>query len=356
MNIVRRYIARELISAWLMMTLIFGAVFSLLMLIDEIDQVNERYTVAQVLLFLIRTLPTRVVDLAPVCALLGTLVALGNLSRHSEIIVLRACGVSELKIVAGTWLPIVVMVVLIALFSEFVAAPLHQQAETEKQVLRSGRLELLPGQGLWATDRDRFVNVRSFRLGHIPQGIELFQFDESGQLLHYLFGREAELTGDRQWTLKGVRHKELKKGVLRTRSEKQLDIGPFWLQEELPVLALSPTGMAPSALFEYIDYLDSTGQNSERFRFVLWQKLVVPLATAAMVLLAAPIGTGLRHSRGGGVGAQLALGAIVGIGFYMLSQIFYNTGLILGLPAPLVALLPTGLIAAAGSWLLARKA
>ncbi len=355
MSILNRYLMRELLGAWLLMTLIFSAVFTLLLLLDEIDQVNERYTIGHAFLFLLKTLPTRIVDLAPVSVLLGTLLALGNLARHSEIIVMRTSGVSLRDMVRGMLPPVVGLVALLYLFSEYVAAPLHFQAETEREVVRSGRVDLLAGEGLWSNDGNRFINVRALRLGHIPQGIEVFHFDESGALLRYLRGREAEVTGDRAWTLQGVQRKDMVNDVLRTRWERSLDIGEFWLPEELPVLAQSPAGMAPSALWEYIRYLESTEQNSERFRFVFWQRITVPLAAAAMALLAAPIGAGLRNARGGTAGTQLAIGAMVGIAFYTASQITYNAGLIYGLPASFVALLPVVLVAGAGLWLLSRE-
>ena len=344
MRVLRAYLARELLLGWFLAILVLTAVFTLLLLIDEVDKVSERYTINHALRYLLGTLPQRIIDLAPVSGLLGTLIALGNLARHSELIIMRGAGLSLAALVRNLSVPILALVVALYLLTEYVAAPMFLQAEIERQVARSGKLNLLDSSGLWANDGNRFILVSELHLGQIPQGIEVFNFDSQGRLLSAIQGREAQVSEARKWTLIDVVRKETVNDRLTTTHQASLDIGAVWSEQELPVLALSPAGMSPSDLNEYIDHLDNTGQRSDRMRLVLWQKITLPLSAAAMILLAAPIGAGLGSVRSGNFGLQLALGALLGVGFYMLSQIIHNAGLLLGLPAPLVAGVPLALV------------
>ena len=355
MRLIRRYLSAELLKNWLLVTLVLSAVFALILFIEEVGRTNERYTALHALSYIALSAPQRAIDLAPVSVLLGTLMALGSLARYSETTVILASGVSVPRLVASMWLPLLLAVIVVGASTEYLAAPLLQRAETERAVVKSGKLDLLDGGGLWANDGGKFINVRNLRLGRIPSGIDLFEFDSSGRLIRGIHGAEAEVSGERRWTLKDVQRKDLVDGQLQTTHLPSLDIGPFWSQEELPVLAQSPAGMKPSALAEYVSYLESTGQNAHRFRLVLWQKLTNPLAVAVMILFAAPIGIGSPSSRSASFGLKLTLGAMFGIGFYMLTQIVYNAGMLFDLPAPLVALGPPSAILLCAIFLLLRR-
>lgn len=344
MRILRRYIARQLVFGWVMVLVVLTAIFTLLLLIDEMDRVTERYTIVHALSYLLGSLPQRALDLTPVSALLGTLITLGNMARYSELVVMRSAGIAQTTLLKFLLVPVSCLVLLLYFVTEYVAAPLYLQAEMERQVTRTGKLDLLASSGLWANSGNRFIFVRKLHLGYVPQGVEVFHFDDNGELITAIRGREARVSASRKWTLRDVVQKQRDHESLRTTRSGELDIGAFWSENELPVLALSPTGMSPARLFEYVEHLEDTDQPNNRLNLVLWQKLTLPLNAAAMVFLAAPIGAGLGNLRSGSFGLQLALGAVLGVSFYMVSQVIYNAGLILGAPAPLVACVPLFLL------------
>ena len=84
------------------------------------------------------------------------------------------------------------------------------------------------------------------------------------------------------------------------------------------------------------------------------ERIALPLTAAAMVLLATPVSAQLGSRRGSAVGVNLAVGALIGIGFYLGSQILFALGTLLGLPPLLVALLPALAITACAVLLLRR--
>jgi lipopolysaccharide export system permease protein len=236
--------------------------------------------------------------------------------------------------------PTAVLVVLLALASELVVAQLHHRAETMRTVLRSGNLDLLEGRGLWSRTDDRFVNVRELRVGQMPGQIRVFELAADGSLARAIEAERAELMPDRRWRLLGVRVKEWQQGRPVTSAPESLDLGPFWDESELPVLGQSLAAMPPSALYRYAEHLRATGQNDESVRMAFWERLALPLSAGAMVLLSAVIGIGFGSTRSAAFGLRVLGGAVIGAGFYLLTQILRTGGQLLGLEQAVVALLP----------------
>jgi len=354
MRRIDRYIAWQLLKDWMLVWMVISAIFSLLAIVDELDHVQYKYQTTDVVRYILYTLPQRSMDLVPVIVLLGTILALARLNKNSEIIAMRAAGMPLTRFFRAVAIPALLLVMLLYSVSEYVAAPLYQKAEAEKSIARTGRANLLRGKGLWSVDGYRFFNVRTLRHGKIPSDIYLFQFAADGRLLNFVYAASAKPSNDRKWKLLKATQKTLKNGELKTTFRKQLATGPFWSPEELPVLPLPITGMTLTGLYDYVEYLRSTDQSWQRAEQLFWQKIALPLTAGAMVLLATPIGASLRSQRGTAFGRNLAIGAGLGIGFFLLIQIINTSSSLIGLPPAVVAFTPTALVLAATGWLFAR--
>lgn len=349
-----RYIAGKLLGGWILVWLIMSSIFGLLAFVDEIERITEQYTVVDALKFVLYTLPQRSLDLAPVTILLGSIVALAALNKNSEIIAMRTSGMSRRRFSAAVAMPAAALVIALYLVSEFVAAPLYQQAELQKTLIRSRQPNLLTGKGLWSNSERRFLNVRTLKNLQIPRNIYLYEFDKNGRLINFIYADSARLANSRRWDLQGVTQKALHDGTLSTKKLSSLEMGPFWSREELPSLPFSTAGMTPSNLYEYADHLKSTHQLADRIEQLFWQRIALPLTTGAMVLLAVPIGAGIGNARSNTFGRNLATGAGVGIIFYLASQLIQGSAGGIHLPAAVIAFLPVTLVLTAAAILIKR--
>lgn len=349
-----RYVGWSLVKGWILVWLIMSAIFSLLAFVDELERTGGPYQVADAVLFILYTLPQRSMDLVPVIVLLGSLLALAGLNKNSEIIAMRASGMSVRRMFRAVAVPALLLVAALYAMYEYAAAPLYQEAETRKALVREGKANMLKGMGLWSASDGRFFNVRSLQHGAVPTGIYLYQFAPDGRLLDFVYSSSAEPAKDRKWRLIDAWHKTLTEDELRTEHEDQLDMGPFWSSEELPILPLSITGMTLTGLYAYTNHLITTGQKADRVEQLLWQKIALPLTAGAMVLLATPVGAGLGARRSTAFGKNLAIGAGVGILFYLATQIINTGGALLDIPPAVVAFIPVVLVALAAGALFYR--
>jgi lipopolysaccharide export system permease protein len=354
MGLLDRYIAWKLLKGWVLVWLVMTSIFTLLGFVEELERTTERYQVVDAIRFILYTLPQRSMDLAPVIALLGSLLAFAGLNKSSELIAIRAAGVSVSRFLRSVAIPTLILVAALYAVSEFLAAPLFQQAETEKTLIRSGKANLLKGKGLWSNSGYRFFNVRTLKHSLVPTSIYLYEFTPEGHLQHFAFAHRAQLTDSRRWDLMDVRQKTLDGDQLKSRHLPNLEMGPFWSREELPVLPLSTAGMTPTGLYEYSDYLKSTDQLSDRIEQVFWQKVALPLTTGAMVFLAVPIGASVGTTRSSTFGKNLAIGAGVGILFYLLSQLIQTGASMAEIPPALAVFLPVMLVLGVAGGLINR--
>jgi len=355
MSCLDRYIAASLMKGWSLVLVIMLALFSLFVFVVELDHVDNRYRVLNALRYVLLTMPQRGLDLSPAIFLLGTLAALAALAKHNELIGMLSTGVTRVRLVRCVAVPAILLVTLLALFSEFVSAPLYQLAETQRSSIRNNNADSLDGKGLWSKDGLRTINVRKLRLGRIPTGIDLYEFKPDGSLKTAIHASHADLApGSRQWTLVDVQYKAWTDGRESSRHLEKLDLGPFWLSRELPALSISTAGMSLAGLHEYIGYLSDTGQPAGAYQLAFWQKASMPLTAGMMVMLAVPIGADARPQRGAAFGRRMVTGAMIGILFYLGTQLIQAGGMLLGLDAALIALTPVLILLITSAFLFSR--
>jgi lipopolysaccharide export system permease protein len=102
---------------------------------------------------------------------------------------------------------------------------------------------------------------------------------------------------------------------------------------EQPINSLSPTD-----LYQYLNYLRTSEQATERFEMIFWQKSTLPVTVIVMMLCSFPFVFGsLRNSS---TGKRIVLATIAGFAFHLFSQSLVNLGLLLDINPLLTTLMP----------------
>ncbi len=353
--ILARYIAWNLTKGWLLVLLVLGAVFGLIAFIDQLDQSRLDYGTLAAARYTLFTLPNQLVALAPVIALLGTIVALASMDRYNELTIVSCTGYPLGQLLRAVLLPTFFFMLLLWALMEFGTPQLQQTAEHRRNELRFGGETWIPGGGLWSTDGRRYIHLRKLSASGEPGNVTLFEFDEQGALTRSLRAYRADVDNNRRWRFHNAREKRLQDGMLVTKQHKEpYTVENLWSKNELPSVTLEADSMTLSVLHSYTEYLDSINQPSAKYEHTYWQKLLMPITVFAMVLLATPISASISAGRDRSFGFNLGVGALVGIFFYLGAQIIYAAGQILALSVPLVALAPAVIITCVALVLLRR--
>jgi lipopolysaccharide export system permease protein len=351
--ILDRYVGMGVVRGYLVVMLVLVIVFSLLTFVEDLDDVGKgRYRLADSVAFVALTTPHRVVDLMPVVALLGSVVALGALAAGHELVALQAAGVSPLRIAWSVLRPGLLVIVASLLIAEFVAPPLDKLAHVRRGRALSATVAQRFGDTLWSRDGRRFLQVR-----HVPDAsrlldVRLYEFDEVGNLTTYTRARAADVRDSGGWVLRDVEQKVKGPDGFSTTRLPQLSVAPALTSAEIDRLVLPPSTLALSELRAYVGYLRTSGQDAARYELALWRKLSTPLATCAMTLVAVPFVLGFL--RLASAGQRMVLGSLVAMAFYLGSQILERAGLLFHLGAPLTTLGPSGAAFGLALWLFRR--
>ena len=354
MRTLQRYLAGQLIRAWSLVFLVLAAVFGLLGFIQELERVTSNYDAIEVAKYTLLSLPQRVLGLAPVMALLGTIIALASMEKTNELTVIRSIGVSLRRFLGTIAIPTLALMAMLWLSLEFIAAPLHQQGEELRYNLRNRNPDVIPDGGVWAKSGKRYVHLGKMLHGYVPGDIDLYEFGDDGQLLRALHASKAIVNPDRRWTFEDVRKKEMVDGKLQTTYEPELEIANMWSPQELPTITLTDESMALTVLYGYSQHLKSNGRSYQRYLSAFWQRLIMPLTVAAMILLAIPVSISLGSGRNASFGIKMGMGAAAGILFYLGAQVVFALGLLLHLSIPMVSVVPTVIVALCAGILLAK--
>jgi lipopolysaccharide export system permease protein len=211
MKTLQRYVGRDVLLATL---LIFGALLALFAFFDLIHELGDvgrgDYTISRALLYVTLQLPSRLYELFPVAALIGTLFAIAQLVGNSEYTVMRASGMSLSQM---GWSVLRVGIPLAAatfLAGEYVAPPAERIAQT---VRASGNETRVVAQqfesGFWFKQDLTFVNIRTVLADMTLTGIRMYEFGDDLRLKAVRVAQSGTFVGNGQWKLENVESTEI---------------------------------------------------------------------------------------------------------------------------------------------------
>ncbi len=354
MNLIARYLLKEVFFAAGFVFLALLVLFSFFDLINELGQLGRgKYGLTQAGLYVLLNMPGHVYEIMPIAALIGTLFALSRLVMNSEFAVMRVSGVSNWKLsaylgAAGLALALVALGVgeLVAPRSEQAAQKLKLRA-TKSVVAQAFR------SGLWVKDGSAFVNVREVQPDSSLHDIRIYEFNDKWELVDITGAQRGIWQDGQNWLLKKVTDTSFSTEGIRVSSESQRQWKSVLSPDILSVLLIAPEKMATPVLLKYIQHLKENRQKAARYEMALWSKLLYPLATPVMMLLALPFA--FHSPRSGGINLKIFLGIMAGLGFHLSNRLIAHVGLLNDWPAALTALLPPiiflGLALGALKWL-----
>ena len=312
------------------------------------------YDIWQAVAFTGLTIPKDIETFFPMAALLGALMALGNLASRSELVVMQAAGFSRFKIgmaVMKTALPLVLLTMVIG---EWGIPQTEQFARDMRARALSGGSMLSMKNGVWAKDGNNFVFVRRVTDDAKLNDIYIYTFDQHRNLAELKHANQASYSEDEsKWTLRQVNHSMISKDEITTSNRLSEKWETNLTPDKLGAVSLRPTSLSISGLYNYISFLRETGQDVSRFELTFWRKIFQPVSVGVMMLLALSFIFGSLRSVT--AGARIVTGICFGFLFYVVNEIFGQMSVVYNMPAVFGALMPSLLFIVMIWWLLSRK-
>lgn len=346
-----RYIGSTVFLAIIAVLGVISGLALLFAFIDELNDISGAYTLWSAASYVVLTAPQRIYDMLPMAALIGCLVGLGTLASNSELTVIRAAGVSIRRIVWAVMKPMLVLMLIGLLVGEYVAPWTSSMAQANRALAQSVGKAQSSKHGLWHRQGNEFIHVNAVQPGGKLVGVTRYVFDDKQRLLGSSFARQA-LYQDGYWQLEDIVYTDLQE---RSSSIKQayterwdVEISP----QLLNTVVMEPDNLPISGLWQYAHYLQEQGLNANQYWLAFWVKVLQPLVTAALVLMAISFVFGPLRSVT--LGQRVFTGVVVGFVFRIAQDLLGPASLVFGF-APIVAvILPALICAGFGFWLLRR--
>jgi lipopolysaccharide export system permease protein len=338
MKLLDRHIGTAVAGSIGLVLLVLLSLDSFFRLMRELNQVGEgNYTYLEMLLYLALTTPHRIVEFFPVAALLGAITGLGMLASHNELVVMRAAGVSILRIAGSVMKTGLLFIVAVMLLSEYVVPGAEQFAESRRTQMLARQTALKTDNGFWSRDERSFVNIRDISpVGEVGD-ITIYEFDEQHRLRTSTHANKAVYENE-QWVLRGITQSDISVKAIKSRSFERAQWDSILSPALLNIVLIDPLRISIRDLYSYSIYLRENRQDATRYELALWSRLFMPVAIAVMLLLAVPFVFGPLRSVS--IVQRILVGFLVGLAFFLVNQAFNHLGVVYNIPPLLSASLP----------------
>ena len=343
MRVVAGYLMRTIVGGTGLTLLVLLALAGFIEFVGQLDDTGEgSYTTFGALLYTTLRMPLLAVDMLPVATLVGALLGLGALAGNSELIAMRAAGISATRLAVTVALTGILIAAGGAVVAEYLAPPMDQFARKYRTAARNESSQS-GSRNTWVRDGDTIFNVESDEAQLRFGGIYVFELASAGELAAVGHARQAELATAEGWALQNFGETRFTEGTISATSVPR-HLQRFNVDAELlGIAALRPRSLSMSGLSAYLSYLAGNGLDTRAYETELWRRIGDVSAVVAMPVLA--IGFVFGSLRRSGAGARLLLGVLIGLAYFLVSRTLASSGQVYALEPALVGLLPALLLA-----------
>ena len=327
--ILARYLSRKLALSF---ALLFGVFAGMLVLLDMVEQVrrlsDHSVGFAQIIRLALLNAPQTLYQITPLVMVLASMTVFLGMSRSSELVVMRAAGLSGLRMMV---VPVVATMVAGAVYVTVMSPLVASSSREYQRVLAQLRGDVMTAvtvarDGLWLRQGLEGGQVVIHANGASPDGTALsdvsflvfaHDLERGGGAVRRLHAHEARLTSG-AWALYSVKDWNLgaenPEAAAETHARLALptDLTPSQIRDSFARPGAIPLWELPA----FIRALERAGFAALEHRIWLQMELALPLLLAGMMLLAA--GSSMHMARAGGAGLRALATILAGFALFFL--------------------------------------
>ncbi len=297
------------------LTRTFGLLAALLLILQTLDLLSESgailahpgNTQAQVWAYVGLRAPQIIAFLLPFSVLLGTILTLITMNQNSEVIALKAAGLSAHQVLAPLLVASLGVAAVSFVFNERIVTRATATLDQWKDV-DYGALPIDRGErtNVWVRDGDDLVAVQQVRgRGEQTRLGNVTVYDRTGgELVAIIRAPQGRHAGN-GWAIGPTTRFDVATGKLSDLGT--VKVAPGVRPDQFTLGSVNPDGLAWGSLRSAIGDLRDAGRPTKSLEGTLWHKLSGPLSAVLMPLLGAVAAFGIARS------GQLFLRAVVGM-------------------------------------------
>jgi LPS export ABC transporter permease LptG/LPS export ABC transporter permease LptF len=313
--------------------------------------------------YLLNLTPSMIYQITPLSVLIAVLVTFGMFNRSSELIAMKATGISIYRLV----IPVIVISAALAgalfAFDQFYLPQANRKQEALRNIIkgkpaqttlnpdqkwiigqqRAGEPERVFYYQFFAPDQNAFANISLFELD--PKTFAVIKRIYAERAVWNADEHVWDFENGWERTMSGANVDNFREFQSATFAEVREEPGYFKKE------SLQSQEMNFGQLERYIGDLQQSGFDTMRLRVQLYHKLAYPLVTIVMAVLAVPFALSMGR-RGSLTGVAWAVG--IALGYWVVAGLFDAMGDVNYLPSAIAAWSPDILFGLTGGYLLLR--
>jgi lipopolysaccharide export system permease protein len=338
----------------------FGILAGLVLVLQALDLLGESGKIlaipgngdAEVWRYMSLRVPEIIARFLPFSVLLGTILTLITMNQNSEIVALKASGLSAHQVLAPLILASVGIAGISFTFNERIVARATSTLD-QWQKVNYGPLPIDRGErsNVWVRTDDDLIEVDQIKgRGDAAQlgGITLYERDR-GSLRAIVTAPRGWRSGD-GWAIGPARRFDVATGKITQVG--QMIIARGVTPDQFTLSTVDADGMTFGQLRAAIDDLSAAGRPTKSLEGALWHKLSGPLSSVLMPLLGAVAAFGIARS--GKLFVRAVIGMALGFAYFVADNFALAMGNLGAYPPFLAAWAPFLLFLLIGEAVLIR--
>lgn len=309
---------------------------------------------AELMKYVSLRVPQLVSRFLPYSVLLATIITLATFNQNSEVIAMKAAGLSAHQILA----PLVLAALLLAGLSFLFNERLVTRATATLKAWEASEFGPVPEDpsvraNVYLNDGTDVLlasTVAGSGAGTVMRGVTFYERDEAGMITRQIRGSVA------RWADPGWRLEEPRVFDVGPAEARALDgpvvVAPGVTLDQVALRQVDPDAEPLRPLARSIEALKTAGRRTAELEAKWWHKISGPLSAVLMPLLGAVAGFGLARS--GHLFARAVIGMALGFAFFVVDNAALAMGSFGGYPPLLAAWAPFVLFFLIGETVLIR--
>jgi len=302
----------------------FAILFALVLVLQTLDLLSETgnilampgNTQAQVWTYVSLRAPQIISFLLPFCVLLGTILTLITMNQNSEVVALKAAGLSAHQVLAPLLVASMAVAVVSFVFNDRIVSRATATL-TQWQNVNYGPMPIDRGDraNVWVRDGDDLIQVDQVRgrgTGAQLGGVTLYD-RTGGNLQSIIRAARGVYARGGGWRIGPATRFDVASG--QQVAMPSIVIGRGVRPDQFTLASVNADGLSFGALRAAIADLAESGRPTKALEGSLWHKLSGPLSAVLMPLLGAVAAFGIARS--GKLFVRAVIGMALGFAYFV---------------------------------------
>jgi lipopolysaccharide export system permease protein len=301
----------------------FAILFALVLILQTLDLLGESGNVlayqgngsSELWTYVSLRMPQIIAFVLPFSMLLGTLITLATLNQNSEVVSMKAAGLSAHQVLAPLILASMIVAAISFTFNDRVVtratATLSKWEKNGFAPLPKDKKALV---NVWVRDGDDLIRAGIASGQGLRTRLEdVTIYDRTGGMLNSIVEAKSASFSGTGWVLSDAKRFDVATG--KSSELGRIITGNGVRPDQFLLSSVNPDGLSFFALRSAIGDLEAAGRPTSALKASLWHKISKPLSALLMPLLGAVAAFGVARS--GRLFVRAAIGMALGFAYFV---------------------------------------